>query len=562
MPKDALTYSFIAKELDEKLSGSRIEKIYMPTPTEITLKCHKGKESAVLLISVAATNPRIHLTNIQKENPLTAPTFLMHLRKNIGNGTITSITAQQYERVITIEILSKNEFEILKRKIIVEVTGTYSNIILLNENDVISEALRHVTPDVTQKRLVLPELKYTPIPPQEKLKPSDEKLIDLITEFGGDRPDKYILSVMCGMAPSTITECVMRAIGCIRRINGKDEAKKIFKEINDIYCDFRPCLIKNNGVYSDYYTSPFCSVLGEIEYYPTLSECMDLFYKGKSDDVNLNLQIKRLYTIVKNAEKRTKKKLEDFIIKKSECMDFESDRIKGELITANIYKIKKGESAIEVFDYYSNNAVKISLDKNKSAAENAQAYYKKYAKKKNTLTALELQINESEQLLTKYGNALCSFDLCSSKSELKDIETELYQLKLLQNKEIKNRKKEMSSCITLVLDGYKIEIGKNNIQNERLYKSAAANDIWLHVLDAHGSHVIIRSEQKIIPEEIIICGAQLAAFYSKNKMADKVAVDYTFAKFVKPLPGGGPGRVNYTNQKTIYVSPKSVIDFN
>ncbi|MBR2967711.1 MAG: NFACT family protein [Clostridia bacterium] len=441
MPKDALTYSLLATELNQKLSNSRIEKIYMPLAGEIILKCHKGKENFLLLISVTASNPRIHLTKAQKENPLNAPSFLMHLRKHIGNGTITSIYSQPYERVIIIEILSKNEFSVSKRKIIVEITGTYSNIILLDENDIISEAVRHITPDVSPKRLVLPGLAYTPIPKQDKLYPSDSKIIDLIAGFDGDRPDKYILSIMCGMAPATITECVIRALGSIKKVENTTQAAAIFNELNKIHNEYNPCLIKHNGKYIDFCTSPFVSINGEIEFLPSLSECMDAYYLSQNGNSDLSAQIKRLLTIVKNAEKRCRKKLEEFLLRKSECMDCDADRIKGELITANIYRIKKGETATELYNYYNNENIVISLDKNKSPAENAQAYYKKYTKKKNTLSALETQIVDTQKLIAKYENALNSFELCSTKADVEDIEAELFQLKLLQNKEIKNRKK-------------------------------------------------------------------------------------------------------------------------
>ncbi|MCH5163684.1 MAG: NFACT family protein [Clostridiales bacterium] len=561
MPNDALNYSFIASELNNCLAGSRIEKIYMPTAGEIILKCHSGKNTYFLLASAVASAPRIHLTRALKENPITAPSFLMHLRKHIGNGIILGVTAQPYERVVMIDILCKSEFVEAKRRIIVEITGTYSNIILVDENNIISEAVKHITPDISPKRLVLPGLAYTTIPPQDKLLPNDKKIVELLAAFDGDSPDKYILSIMSGMAPATISECVVRAIGSIRRLNGAHEAEAIFNELNKIYTINKPCLIKHNGKYTDFYTSPFLSVIGDVESHTLLSECMDIYYANKNDYGELGAQIKRLLTILKNAEKRTRKKLEEFAIKKTECMDCESDRIKGELITANIYRIKKGEAATCVYNYYTDENVQIMLDINKTPAENAQAYYKKYTKKKNTLAALDKQIEDAKKLLLRYENALNSFELCSTRADLEDIEVELFQLKLLQNNEIKNRKKATSTYLSVTVDGYKIDIGKNNVQNERLYKSAGDKDIWLHVLGAHGSHVIIHCSDKEATDEVITSAAQLAAYYSKSKMADKVAVDYTYAKNVKPISGGGPGRVNYTNQKTLYVSPKSVIDF-
>ncbi len=562
MPNDALNYYFIAKELDERLSGRRIEKIYMPSSGEIILKCHSSGASCFLLASAVSSSPRVHLTTIQKENPLSAPSFLMHLRKHIGGGIIMNVAAEPFERVVKIRILSKNEFVACEYLLVVEITGTYSNIILVDADGNISEAAKHVTPDVSPKRLVLPGIKYTPIPPQDKLVPSDKRLIELISHFDGDRPDKYILSIMSGMAPVTITECVTRALGSVRKICSPSDAEAVFRALNDIYKTEKPCLIRKDGKYIDFYTSPFLSVDGEVVYKDTLSECMDLYYAGKSSYGETGEKLKRLHSIVNTAEKRTKKKIEEFVLKKNECMDYESDRIKGELITANIYKIKKGESVVSLLNYYTNEETEITLDKNKTPSQNIAAYYKKYSKKKATLEAIDKQIKEAMDLLEKCENMQLAFELCQTKSDVEDIETELLKLKLLQNKENKNRKKtDFSSYLSVTVSSYKIDIGKNNVQNDRLYKSASDKDLWFHVKDAHGSHVILHCDM-LPPDDIIASAASLAAYYSKNKMADKVAVDYTYAKYVKPISGAGLGRVTYTNQKTLFVSPKSVLDFS
>ena len=560
MPNDALNYHFIAKELDERLSGYRIEKIYMPTAGEIILKCHNNKSTYFLLASAVSSLPRIHLTASSKENPLTAPSLLMHLRKHIGGGVIRYVKAEPFERVVKIGILSKSEFSESTYTLIVEITGTYSNIVLVDQNGVISEAAKHITPDISPKRLVLPGIKYTSIPQQDKLIPCDERLIELIAGFDGDRPDKYILSVMSGMAPATITECTVRALGSVRKILSIDEAKAVFNALNDIYKYYKPCLIMRNGKYIDFYTSPFLSVDGEVKYFDTLSECMDIYYADKNIYGDIGEKVKRLHNIVKSAEKRTRKKIEEFTLKKNECMNFESDRINGELITANLHKIKNGESAALLYNYYTDENIEIALDKSKTPSQNAQAYFKKYSKKKATLEAIDKQLVEAEEMFEKYENVLSSFELCQTKSDVEDIETELFQLKLLQNREIKNRKKTPSAYLNVTVSSFRIDIGKNNVQNDRLYKSASDSDVWLHVKDAHGSHVILHCDKEP-PEEVILSAASLAAYYSKSKMADKVAVDYTHAKYVKPISGAGLGRVTYSNQKTVYVTPKSVAEY-
>ncbi len=557
MPNDALNYHFIANELNAALTGCRIEKIYMPSAGEIILRCHKDKTTCYLLACAASSAPRIHLTEAPKDNPVSAPSFLMHLRKHIGNGLITSVRAVDYERVVMIDIDSKSEFVESKYKLIVEITGTYSNIILVDERGIISAAIKNVTPG-NSARLVMSGLPYTPIPPQNKILPCDRRIIDLLNEFDGDRPDKYLLSIMSGMAPATITECVTRAMGSMRKPTERD-AEAIFAELDKIYSDIRPCLIKHDGKYIEFCTSPFCSLTGEVEFRPTLNECMDAFYAQKNDGGDFAVYAKRLMSIVKNAQKRTKKKLEEFAIKKAECMDCDADRIKGELLTANLYLIKKGMTAVSVFNYYDNKNIEIILDDTKTPSQNAQDYFKRYNKKKNALVALDKQIADAENMLLKYENALNSFELCSTRADLEDIETELSMIKLLQNKETKNKKK-VSKYLSATIGGFKIDIGKNNVQNERLYKSAAPKDIWLHVKDAHGSHVIIRCAGQPLDDDILVTAARLAAYYSKSRMADKVAVDYTYAMFVKPIGGAGPGKVNYTNQKTLFVSPLSLTD--
>ncbi len=546
---DALLYSFVGSELDKMLGGGRIDKISMPNAYDIILKIRNGKQNFDLLISSLPMQPRMHITTSPYENPLKSPSFLMHLRKHIGGAIIENVCTIKYERVICLKLLSREEFEYKHYELYVELTGKYSNIVLVC-NETVSDCLKHITPDVSSKRIVLPGAKYKGVPKQEKLTPDDDSIASMLDEYKGDRIESYLQSIMCG-SPSSIKEAVARA----KTANGiNTDGASILNEVRRMYVEKDPCLIIKDGRYVEFLTSPYITKPGEIKKFPTVNQCLDEFYRQTASAETGNAQLKRLHSILKNAIKRANKKLDDLRLRLNDCLDYENDLICGELITANMYMIPQKSKGVTVLNYYTGEQQKIKLDENLTAAENAQAYFKSYAKKKNSLQKTQQQIDETVENLSKYDDASESFDLSKTRADIADIELELRALHLLERKPQK-AKQEKSSPLSVTYKGAKIEIGKNNVQNDRLWKSAVGKDIWLHVKDNRGSHCIVRGSDN---EEVILIAARLAAYYSKARYSDKVAVDYTYAKFVKQIHGGGFGKVTYTNQKTLFVKPLSL----
>lgn len=569
MPADALNYMIVSKELGSKLNGGHIDKITMPEKDAVVISVRVSGQTQNLLLSASPSCPRCHLTSHRFENPSTAPAFLMHLRKHIGSGNIISIKALPYERIILITIEAKNDLGYLENKtLIIEIMGKYSNIILVNNNGLISDSIKHISLDTSSKRQVLPGLAYVTAPPQNKFNIScDEQLTELMTAFNGGRIDNYILSGLSGLAPSTINEAVYVALGtnnCDKLtedliVKVSDSLKNLYDEKN-----IKPCM-NLSGVKKDFFIFPYESVSDEWKFFESINEAMDEFYFNLDQSLRVSDKTHNLSTVIKNGINRMEKKLDGFLQKQKECGDYEFDKLYGELLTANIYKLKTGFKSITLDNYYFAPPVPVTieLDCAKSPQQNAQSFFKKYSKKKRTLQMLDIQIEEAKQSLEYFESINASLRLAVTKSDFEQLGQELIQSGIIKNKKsVKKSKPSMKPtaviCHKFTYLGYNIFVGKNNIQNDALTKKAKANDIWLHTKIIPGSHVIIESQGVTPPDEVIKVAAELAAFYSKAYLSTNVPVDYTLKKFVSKPIGAPPGKVIYTNQMTVYVNPKSL----
>ncbi|MCL2675833.1 MAG: NFACT family protein [Firmicutes bacterium] len=560
MPGDALTYHFLARELDATIAGGRIEKISMPESDEVFLSIRKDRQNYILTLS-AGPNCRAHITKAVKENPLTPPAFCMNLRKNIGGGIIEKITAEPFERILYIDILFKNELGVRDdKRLICEIMGKYSNIILCGAGGRIMECLVHIPLDVSVKRSVFPGLKYQ-IPALDKLSPLDYDGI-LNLKFDDDPHDEILRNVK-GLAPASIAEAVYNA-------NVNDNSAQSKKHIADalaaLFSDsLAPCILngderennKNKHTKTDFFIRKFNSIGGDYVCYNTISEAMDAHFTQRDAAARLNTKAKALSTTAKNALKRAEKRLAELYLRLKESEDFEKERINGELITANIYKIKSGMTILTADNYYSGETAQIPLDPLLSPAQNAQRFYKKYAKKKRTILATTEQIAKTEAEKAAIEEILYSLDNLTAAAEIPDIREELTALGLLRAEKTRGKEKP-SSPFVREIDGFKVYIGKNNVQNDRLVRNAARDDIWLHVKNSHGSHVVIESGRRPVPESVIATAAGMAAYYSKAKSADKTEVDWTLVKYVSKPAGSLPGKVVYFNQRTLVVVPKDL----
>ena len=563
MPADSLHIKKAALELNELLNGGRIDKITMPEPDEIILHVHAKKNYSVVM-SANPSLPRAHITqNAPKNNPLTAPAFLMHLRKHIGGATVSGVSAHDGERILLFSLKARNELGYEEQKtLICEIMGKYANIILANSDGKISECIKHISPASSEKRPVLPGLPYSFPPPQNKIDIFDGKALKtVLSAFEGGNVGGYILANAAGLAPATVNAITSRAVGGLFFDSLTDEQKELlanaFDETN-ILKNAKPCVRKENGEKSDFWIAPFATD-GKYEFYDTLNEAMDAHFFALDRDRRLAEKARVPKTTVKNAIARTEKKLKLFRERKAEASDAETDRLSGELIIANIYRLKQGMSSFEADNYYEEPPQKITikLDSSKSPQFNAQAYFKKYAKKKKTLSMVETQIAEAVADLEYFNSIYDSFSFTDSDG-LEEIVSELYAANLLHEPKNKRKKEKPLSCGELSFEGCVIRWGKTNYQNDRLTKSAHPSDIWLHTQKIHGSHVIVSGEN--IGNGVLLRAAQIAAYYSKARLSDNVPVDYTLKKYVSKPKGSPPGKVVYTDYKTLFVTPKDERD--
>ncbi len=577
MALDGLVIHCIVNELNKKLLGGKIDKVYQPENDEVVLHIRNNKENFKLVLSCSASNPRVYLANnYKKENPINAPMFCMLFRKYIQGGNIVNISQIGFERIIKISVESFDELkEKTTKDIIIEIMGRHSNIILTHslDNKIIDSAKR-IPPSVSRVRQILPGQTYVLPPKQDKLNPIDEVslnlFVDTLTSFNGPI-FKAIYSKFLGVSPVIAKEICFRANidenTLIDEISSNDISKvykefhNLFKFINDNI--YNPSMIIDESIdkvldFSCINLSQFSnlSIINDdsiskiLENYYATKDIKDRIHQRSSDlRKSISIKLDRLYNKLNKQEKEL-----------IESENAEIYKIKGELITSYIYMIEKGMESVEVANFYDPEYknITISLNPNFTPSENAQKYFKKYNKMKTAKKEITSQIEITKEEINYLENIILSIENCENLAELMDIREELSKVGYLRAKN--NIKKETKLTTKphefISSNGFKILVGKNNKQNDNLTLKIASNeDIWMHTKNIPGSHVIIKTEGKEVPDETIFEGAMLAAFFSKSKMSSQVPVDYTKKKNVKKPNGSKPGMVIYETNSTIYVTP-------
>ena len=571
MALDGLVIHCIVNELNKKLLGGKIDKVYQPENDEVVLHIRNNKENFKLVLSCSASNPRVYLANnYKKENPINAPMFCMLFRKYIQGGNIVNISQIGFERIIKISVESFDELkEKTTKDIIIEIMGRHSNIILTHslDNKIIDSAKR-IPPSVSRVRQILPGQTYVLPPKQDKLNPIDEVslnlFVDTLTSFNGPI-FKAIYSKFLGVSPVIAKEICFRAN--IDEISSND-ISKVYKEFHNLFKFinnniYNPSMIIDESIdkvldFSCINLSQFSnlSIINDdsiskiLENYYATKDIKDRIHQRSSDlRKSISIKLDRLYNKLNKQEKEL-----------IESENAEIYKIKGELITSYIYMIEKGMESVEVANFYDPEYknITISLNPNFTPSENAQKYFKKYNKMKTAKKEITSQIEITKEEINYLENIILSIENCENLAELMDIREELSKVGYLRAKN--NIKKETKLTTKphefISSNGFKILVGKNNKQNDNLTLKIASNeDIWMHTKNIPGSHVIIKTEGKEVPDETIFEGAMLAAFFSKSKMSSQVPVDYTKKKNVKKPNGSKPGMVIYETNSTIYVTP-------
>ncbi len=571
MPFDAVTVGCIAGELSEILTEGRIDKIYMPSKSDIVLSIRAHGENRRLIISCNPSFPRVHFTVSKRENPAAPSGFCMLLRKYLTNGKILSVTQPKDERIINFEIECRNELgDTVVKKLIAELFGKNSNVILLHETGLIADCIRHVDNSLSRERIVLPGLPYFPPAGQNKISPSDvssEVVKKLISQADPTKKaDAFILENFAGLSPLVCREIVhLWGADTDLSIGGKPGLAEAICFYMDKLAQgkYTPVTLWEGKKPVDFSCIDIRQYGGMywVKGAELLSVALDEFF-GEKEQKNVmkdkgGALLKTVETLLSRCWKKAALQ-EESILAADGC---EKYKVKGDLITSNIYRIQKGDRSLTTENFYSENMeeITIALEHNLTPAENAQKYYRRYNKLKNTAAKAKEQYEHSLEdikYLESVQNALVQ---CEQVKEIEEIREELEELGYVRAKAVKGKKKAPSHAMPaeyISSDGFKIYVGKNNRQNDFLtLKMASSKDIWFHTKGFPGSHTVISCGGKQVPETTMNQAAALAAYFSKARGSAQIPVDYTIIKNVKKPSGAKPGMVIYENYNTAYVTP-------
>lgn len=554
MPFDGIVTRAITNELQQKLIGGRINKIYQPTSTEVVLTIRHQRQNYSLLLSIHPTYARFHLTEDTYRNPDEPPMFCMLLRKHLAGAIIEGITQKDLERIVTIEVRGVNEIGDHERKtLVLEIMGRHSNVILLNKDKTtIINCLKHVPAFQNRYRSLIPGAPYIQPPAQSKLDlltTNSEAFIKKL-DFNHGKLDQQIVQAVAGISPFIAKEIVHRA-----NLGSEKTYEKVFSQFQQevIEAKFQPAIYRNKR--EDYHVMNI-TYLENKEQYPSISDMLDAFYSNKAERDRVKQQAKDLERIVKNEITKNKRKIQIHQKTLQKAQHAEKYQKLGELLTANMHLVKKGDTSITVIDYYDPDQSEISIDlqSDKTPSENAQIYFKRYRKLDAAQDSAKLELKKTKREQDYLEQILQQIET-GRDEDIEEIREELQEQGYIR-KQVKRRKKRRKPQPEqfIASDGTVIFVGHNNKQNEYVtHKLAHRNDIWLHALNIPGSHVVIKDDNP--SEETLYEAAQLAAFYSKAGQSASVPVDYTEVRHVKKPSGAKPGFVTYTHQKTLSVTP-------
>ena len=557
MPSDALNYSHLARELDLRLGGGRIERVSMPSQSSVILfvKPKGERKAAQLLLSAESARPRVHVTAEKGENPLSAYAFLMHLRKRVTGGTITSVSTLPHERIFKIEIGAYDELGYPRSfTLYAEMMGRYSNLVLVGSDGKITDALKRISLDEGQKHALLPALPYTAPPaPDGKCSPDDDCSVKAVLDgFDGGNLASHIMGGVFGYAPATMREIIYRAYGTLTPDPEAVKADKnaFLRELKAANERFEPCV---NERLTDFFAFPYTHTGEKFIPAESLSAAMETVFSRVVENGYERGKAAKLITHLKSAIKKNERSMQILKQRIIDCADYENDRILGELITSNMYKLRGGEKEIEVDDYYTGEKRIIPLDSTLSPALNAQKYYKSYNKKKTSIEKSNEMLLISDEKAEYYDSILAALSSADDEATLGEIAAEMSAAGILSKKGAKKKSKP-ASPMKLTVGGLSVKIGKNNAQNDALVRASDGGWLWLHTQKIHGSHAVIESTNP--PQEVINEVAAYVAFYSKAGKSANVPVDYTLIKYVKKPSGAPLGKVVYTHQQTVNVTPR------
>lgn len=543
MPQDAFTLRLNALELDRTLAGGRINRISQPAREEISIVIYTGKSTVKLSLNANASDCGVYFSQEERENPLVAPNFCMLLRKHLQGALITRIETVGFERILAVRLHCVSDFSECDRTLYAEIMGKYSNLLLV-ENGTILGALKTTAADENCKRLILPGAKYVLPAPQDKVNPSDAAALEAVCAQAEGDPAHFLFTHVAGLAPCTAEEIAAAYPGGGLARFVRDY---IFSD------DISPCVTENNGNVTDF----FARMHPGARPFDTLSAAQEYYYRKKRARAALEGTRRRLLAAVRQAIKKQEKRLAQIAEKQRAAADAETVRLKGELLTANLYALSRGMTSCELVNYYDETGatIRIALDAQLTPSQNAQAYFRRYQKQKRTLDALAPQEEKCRKELVYLESLVPFLSSAENTDDLKAAEEELTEAGLLKAQpERRGRKKQEIPFRTWSRDGFTICAGRSNVQNDRLVRASAPDDLWLHARGLHSAHVVIRTQGRRVPESVLAFAAGVCAKYSEGN-PEKVPVDCCPVKNVKKPKGGKAGFVTYTGFETVLGDP-------
>lgn len=565
MPMDGLAAGFIARELDRTLKGGRIDRITQPERDAVVLTIRAGSENHRLLLCASPNNARCHLTADTYSNPLEPPALCMLMRKQLLGARVTEIRQEEGDRIVRVDLDAVNEMgDHVLRRLVLEIMGRHSNLMLLDGEGRILEAARHVNAEMSRVRQIQPGMAYQAPPSQNKLNPETltaEELLPRLAGRGGSF-SRALAEEITGLSRAGAEEIAFRVLergetwpedlpGACAKLEG------LFRRLPEM-ADAR-VLRNEDGEAEDFFPFPYLSrdTLRQ-EKCATLSAAMDRYYTSRDARDRLNQKSASMIRTLKGQIDRCARKLALQEEELASAEKMEEYRRAGEAIQANLYLLKKGMAEAELPDWSDpeGGTMTVALDLRLTPVQNAQKYFKKYQKARSARETAAVQRDKTLEELDYLENMLMDAENCTGESELEEIRQELVRTGYMKKVTSRKQQRQLPKSAPyryLSDDGIEIHVGKNSLQNDRLTQAAGGNEIWLHAKDMAGSHVIIRTEGEA-PARTLRQAALLAAWYSKGKNSSTVPVDYTLRKYVKKPSGAAPGKVIYTHQKTVYVT--------
>ena len=575
MALDGAFLRHLKKEITDRALGARVDKIYQPNKEELVFLLRTRQEAFKLLLSARANSPRIHFTQYAPENPKVPPMLCMLLRKRLSGAKLVEVRQPGLERLLYLDFDAANELgDKVRLSLVIEIMGKYSNIILVDGQGKIVDALKRVDEEMSSQRLVQPGLAYELPPAQNKpcmLECQPEEIVEAIVHQPKNQSlNKGILNALQGLSPVVCRE-IEHQVGRGQELFTRDLTQeqrerlrffleRLFTTVRDTAGEpYMVTKIKGKPMEFSFLNIVQYGTLASVSRWEDFSSLLDEFYEERDRQDRMRVKAQDLLRLLANASERLSRKINLQRGELARSEDREHLRVCGDLINANLYRIERGSAFADLENFYDENRLmRVKLDPALNATQNAQKYYKEHRKAKTAQQVLGEQIAQAEQELLYVDSVFDCLSRAQSESELNEIRQELREEGYL--KAVRDKRKPPAPLAPLEFvssEGFRILVGRNNRQNDKLtLKQANNNDIWLHTKNIPGSHTIIVTGGRQPGDATLKEAAMLAAYHSRAKDSSQVPVDYTQVRYVSKPQGAKPGMVIYVHYQTLFVTPQ------